>query len=170
VPEGFVADLPFTVFDLIVVVVLLLSAALAYHRGLTREILAVGAWIAALAIAYYGFSELRPLVGRTIEKAWLADLITLAVVFVVPLVLLKVLFSVAAERVRGSWFGGFDRWGGALFGLARGVVLIAVLWLVVDLAIAPDDRPPWLREGVLLPYVEDGADFVAGLLPDEVQS
>lgn len=164
------SDLPVTVFDLAVIGILLVSAALAWHRGLTREILAVGAWVAALAIAYYAFGELRPIVGRTIEKVWLADLVTAAVVFVVPLVILKVVFAVLAERVRGGWFGRLDRWGGAAFGLLRGGVVVAVLWLAVDLTVAPEERPPWLQNGLLMPYVQDGAEMITGLLPEEARA
>jgi membrane protein required for colicin V production len=166
-----VSDFPVTLFDLAVIAIVLISAALAWHRGLTREILAVAAWIAAGVFAYtYAFFALRPIVGRTIEQSLLADIVTAVVAFVVPLVILKVVFGVLAERVQGSWLGRLDRWGGAAFGLARGVVVVVLLWLVVDLTVAPEERPAWLRDGLLMPYVQDGAEIIAGLLPKETRA
>ena len=164
------SDLPVTMFDLGVIAIVLVSAALAWHRGLTRELLAVGAWIVAGVIAYFAFYELRPIVSRTIEQSLLADIVTAVVAFVVPLVILKVIVAVLADRVQGSWLGRLDRWGGATFGLARGILVVVLLWFVVDLAVAPDERPGWLREGLLLPYVQEGAEMIAGLLPKEARA
>ena len=42
----------FTIIDGIVAVVIILSAVLAYSRGLVREVLSIGGWVVATVAAY----------------------------------------------------------------------------------------------------------------------
>ena len=163
------SDLPVSVSDLGVLAVVLLSVGVALYRGLTREILKIAAWIAAIAIGYYTFGEFRTAVGQTIPRAWLADVVTVVIVFVVPLLILRWIFRAVVDGVYGVWFGRYDRWGGAAFGLVRGGVLVVLLWFLVDLAVAPEQRPPWLQDGVTVPYVQYGADMITELLPERMR-
>jgi len=48
--------------DLGVVVIVLVSALLAYTRGFTRELFAIGGWILAALLAFYFAPLLEPLI------------------------------------------------------------------------------------------------------------
>ena len=47
----------FTLFDVAVVAVILLSTLLAFVRGAIREMLTIVAWLGAIALAWYGFGR-----------------------------------------------------------------------------------------------------------------
>ena len=83
------ADLPLTAFDVAVLLIVGISGLLALVRGATREALTMAAWIGALVVAYYGFGYVRELAQKTIEMRWIADVVALVVVFVVPLIAFK---------------------------------------------------------------------------------
>jgi membrane protein required for colicin V production len=51
----------FTVIDAVVAVVILLSALLAYGRGLVREIMAIAGWIGAAFLAFIFAPQVEPL-------------------------------------------------------------------------------------------------------------
>ncbi len=51
----------FTIVDGVVAVIILISAILAYSRGLMREILAILGWVAAIVAAYYLAPMAEPL-------------------------------------------------------------------------------------------------------------
>ena len=51
------------VVDLTVIFILLISGALAFFRGVVREVLAVAGWAVAAAAAYYGFDYVKPFVA-----------------------------------------------------------------------------------------------------------
>ena len=55
--------------DLVVLAVLAVSALLAFMRGLVREVLGIGAWVAAVVVAIEGLPFARPIVRR-----WLVGL------------------------------------------------------------------------------------------------
>lgn len=158
-------DLPLTLFDLGVLGVVVLSALLALVRGATREALTVAAWLGAFAVAWYGFAGASAFARQTIEEGWLADVAALAVVFLIPLILFKAVSAVLAERVRGSRLGPLDRWVGAGFGVARGVVLVCLAYLGLSMVITPDRHPAWVQDAASLPYVQRGAELLQRLVP-----
>lgn len=157
--------LPLTLFDLAAVGVVVVSALLALVRGATREALTVTAWLGAFAVAWYGFAGARDVAQRTIETDWLADVAALAVVFLVPLIVLKAVGAVVAEQVRGSRLGPLDRWIGIGFGAVRGVLIVCLVYLGLSIVVAPDRHPGWVQEAASLPYVREGAAFLQRLVP-----
>ena len=52
----------FTAIDAVVAVVIVLSALLAYSRGLVREVMAILGWIAAAILAFVFAPQVQPLV------------------------------------------------------------------------------------------------------------
>jgi membrane protein required for colicin V production len=56
-----------------------------------------------------------------------------------------------------------------VFGLARGVFLVCLAYLLLDMSVQPGDRPPWLREAKSTPYLHEGADLLRGLLPEALR-
>jgi membrane protein required for colicin V production len=154
-------------FDLVVLAVVVLSTLFALLRGLTRETLTVAAWIGALVVAYYGFGAARGLAHQTIETDWLADGGALILVFVVPLIVFKIIGAVFAERISHGWLGPLDLWLGAVFGVVRGVLIVCIVYLGLGVVFGPGERPTWIEQGVLVPYVQNGAAWLAGFLPAE---
>lgn len=163
------ADLPLTAFDVAVLVIVGLSGLLALVRGATREALTMAAWVGALVVAYYGFGYVRELAQKTIEIRWLADVVALVVVFVVPLITFKTVASAIAEHVAEGGFGMADRLVGMVFGVARGAVIACALYLAVGLLVEPEAQPAWITEAALLPYVQEGAGMLQDLLPADAE-
>lgn len=164
------ADMSLTVFDMAVLFVVGVSALLALARGLVRESLSIAVWVLSAVIAYVAFPELRELVGGYIPNLWIADAVTLVVVFVAPLVCLKIVAMVIAETVPAGLFGSFDRLLGAGYGFIRGALMVSVAYLGLNLVNEPKYHPAWIKEAQLLPYVRDGAELLASWVPEDIVS
>ena len=158
-------EVDFTLFDIVVVLVVAVSALFAWLRGAVRETLTIAAWLGAIAVAWWSFGAVQAFAQRTIETPWLADAGALVLVLVVPLILFKILAVVIAEQLPRGWFGRVDQGLGFLFGLLRGAVIVSAALLGLGLVLAPERQPQWVREGQLLPYVQDGAALLQRLLP-----
>ena len=74
--------------DLAVIGVLAVSALLAFMRGFVREVLGVGAWVAAVFVAIWAFPFARPRFREWLGAPDLVDPVTFAAVFVVTLLVL----------------------------------------------------------------------------------
>ena len=138
----------FTLIDAVVAVVILLSAVLAYSRGFVREALAIAGWIAAAVLAFLFAGQVEPLVkeipvlgdflGDSCELGMIA---AFAAVFAVALVVASLFTPLFSSVVQRSALGGLDQGLGFLFGVLRGLLLVAVAFVVYDRAIADTAIP-----------------------------
>jgi membrane protein required for colicin V production len=161
------ADFPFTAFDIAALAVIGLSVLIGFLRGVIKETLTIATWLGAGVVAFLVFPYARELARRTIETDWLADAAALCVVFVVPLIALKVAAEVVADHIPGGTLGTVDRFVGAAFGAARGAVVVSVAYLGLSILVAPEDHPVWVKEALILPYVKDGAALLTRLMPED---
>lgn len=136
----------FTIIDGIVAVVIVLSALLAYSRGLVREALAIAGWIVAGIVAFIFAPQVEPLVKEIpVVGDFIADSCELSmigaftIVFAVALILASLITPLFSSLVQRSALGGLDQGLGFLFGVARGVLLVAIAYFVYDTVITSQD-------------------------------
>jgi len=138
----------FTIVDAGVAVIILLSAILAYSRGFVREGLAIGGWIAAAIVAFIFAPQAQPLIKQIpVLDKFLADscqlsmIAAFAVVFALTLVVAAIFIPLFASVVQRSALSGVDQALGFLFGVLRGVVLIAIAFVIYERALTGSEIP-----------------------------
>ncbi|MCG7572251.1 MAG: CvpA family protein [Thalassovita mediterranea] len=129
----------FTIIDGVVALVIILSALLAYSRGVVREGLAIAGWILAAVLAFMFAPQVQPLVKEIpVVGEFIADsceLSMLGAAFVVAalvLVLASLFAPLFSSMVQKSILGGLDQGLGFLFGVVRGVLLVAITFFVYE--------------------------------------
>ena len=163
------SQLPLTAADLIVIAIVMLSALFAFFRGLVREVLSIAGWVGAAAATLYGFKPLQPVVRKLVGIDLLGDMLTAAGIFVVSLVVISVLSHSIALRIRGSALSAVDRSLGFVFGLIRGVVVVCIANLALDI-VMPNSQPDWLRNAKARPAIERGTELLKSLIPREIRT
>ncbi len=147
--------------------VVVISAAVAYFRGLVREVLSLGAWGGAAAAAFFARPYLLPHTKAWIDPEWAADAVGAGAVFLVMLVVLKLLTNAIADRVQDSSLGGVDRVLGLLFGAARGAVLAVVAYIMAGMLVPETATwPQAVKDARSLPFVAEGARQVVERVPE----
>lgn len=138
----------FTAVDGGAALIILLSAILAYSRGFVRELMAIVGWVGAAVIAFMFAAPAMPLVKEIpVVGDFLADSCELSViaafaaVFAIGLIVMALFTPLFASVVQRSALGGIDQALGFLFGVARGVLLIAVAFIVWDRALSNQSVP-----------------------------
>ncbi len=138
----------FTIIDGVVAILIVISALLAYSRGLVRELLAIAGWIGAAVLAFIFADRVQPLVrqvpfvGDVIgDSCELSILAGFAAVFAVALILFSIFTPLFSGLVQRSALGGLDQGLGFLFGVARGVLLVAVAFFVYQTVLAAQAVP-----------------------------
>jgi membrane protein required for colicin V production len=155
--------------DFAIIAVVALSAIFAFARGFVREVLSIIAWVGAALITLYGFAYAYGTIIRFVTTPLLADLIAGAGLFVVSLIVLTLLTGYIARFVSSSALSPVDRTLGLIFGLARGVVLVSLAYLVVDISLPQNDRPSWIKEAKSERFLAKGADMLRNALPESLQ-
>ena len=155
-----------TQFDLIVAVLLLLSAAVGFARGATREIAALIALVGAAAFAMYGLPVFSPMVRHIVHPDWLAAVATLVLVFLVTYILLRLVGGALARRIQQSNFvGTLDRSIGLVIGLARGLIVLGALNLMFNAATPKDLQPHWIVGATTWPLAQNMGRVLTALAP-----
>jgi len=138
----------FTIVDAIVAAVIILSAILAYSRGFVREGLAIAGWIASAVVAYIFADAARPLIAQLpVLNKFLADSCELATiggfaaVFALALIVFSIITPLFSSAVQRSALGGIDQGLGFLFGVLRGIIIVAVTFVVYDRVMVDDAMP-----------------------------
>lgn len=152
--------------DLAVLGVLAVSALLAFLRGFVREVLGIGAWIGAAAVAVWGAQYARTPVERWIDSPDWAEPVALLGIFLVALIVLLLVAHLFGRLVRGSPLGGLDRTLGLLFGLGRGAALVIIAYILGGMAVPTDHWPNPVKQALALHPTYQGARWAAEQLPE----
>ena len=133
----------FTLIDGVVAIIIVLSALLAYSRGFVREAMAIAGWIGATALAFIFADQVQPLirqipvVGDFIgDSCELSIIASFAAVFAVALVVVSIFTPLFSSLIQRSALGGIDQGLGFVFGVARGVLLVAVAFFVYQTVLS----------------------------------
>ena len=158
--------------DIVVLAVIALSTLLALGRGFVKEVLSIFGWIGAaigtLLIFFY-VPQIRAFFGKQIAEPVLADIACAVAIFVVLLIVLGFFNHAIASRVHASSLGPLDKSLGLVFGLARGVILVALAHMAMTDWFIPnkDQRPDVINQARTEPYVAMAADFIKSKIPQE---
>lgn len=136
----------FTLVDGIVAIVIILSALLAYSRGFVREGLAIAGWIGAAVLAYIFAPQVEPLVkelpvvgGFIGDSCELAIITAFALVVAAVLVVFSLFTPLFSALVQRSILGGLDQGLGFVFGVLRGILLVAIAYFVYETVLTTQD-------------------------------
>ena len=138
----------FTIIDGAVAVIIVLSALLAYSRGFVREAMAIAGWIGATMLAFIFADQAQPLIrqipvlGDFIgDSCELSIIAAFAAVFAVALVVFSIFTPLFSSIVQRSALGGLDQGLGFLFGVFRGILLVAVAFFVYQTVLTTQKIP-----------------------------
>ncbi len=134
--------------DLAILAVIGLSVVISLVRGFVRETLSLVVWIAAIWIGLRFAEPVAALMEAVIASPTLRIGAAFAVLFVGVLIAGAILNYMASVLVGRTGLSGTDRFIGLFFGLARGVLVIAILMLAAGLTALP--REPWWQDSVLV--------------------
>ncbi|MBX3663317.1 MAG: CvpA family protein [Burkholderiales bacterium] len=155
-----------TLLDYVVLTIIGFSVLLSVIRGLVREVLALAAWAVAFVAAWLLGGELATLMPEEIPTMELRLLAGFATVFFLALLAMSLVAIALSQLVKSAGLSVEDRMLGALFGLARGLLVVMALVLAAGATSLPAE-PVW-REAALRPLLERAALGIRDWLPPAI--
>ena len=158
-----------TQFDLLVFVLLAVSAAVGFARGAAREVAALVALVGAALVAIFTLTSSTSVAHRFIHTEWLAAGCALLVVFLLVYVVLRIAGARVARQVQETRFvGALDRSVGLAIGLVRGLIVLGALELMFVAATPEDIRPHWIVGAATWPLAQDMGKALKAVAPKGV--
>lgn len=155
-----------TIFDYLVLLVLICSVVISLLRGLVKEMLSLLAWVMSFVVANAYGQTLAQLLPEIIPGS-VTRLIVAFILLFIGVRLLMAFVSLALESViKAAGLSLADRGLGGLFGLARGLVIVLTVVLLCGLTSIP--KQAFWRDAWLSPLAETAAQTIKPLLPGDI--
>ncbi|MCL4678278.1 MAG: CvpA family protein [Alphaproteobacteria bacterium] len=176
------------VIDIIVLLIVLASVLIAFLRGFIREVLTIIGIIGGLGAAYVGGPYFKPTMRGwlgVVEDAkpedqdklfdlipyiYVADVLAYGTIFIVFVVILSFLSHFLAEFVSKIGLGAVDRTLGVVFGLARGLLLVGIIYLPVYANAGTEDKQKWMEGAKSASYLEAISGWIYGFVPEDMRN
>ncbi|MGN6573287.1 MAG: CvpA family protein [Pseudolabrys sp.] len=162
--------MPITLLDVLLLVVMLISGLLAMIRGFMREVLSIAAWGIAAAVTLWAFPRVTPLAQTYFSSDTVAKGVSIAVVFLVTLLVVSIITVRISDMVLDSKVGALDRSLGFLFGLGRGLIIVVVAFLFFAWLVPDRSQPDWVRGAKSKVVLQSTGQWLMGMLPDDPES
>lgn len=153
-----------TALDWCVIAVIAVSTLFAFFRGFTRELIALLAWIFGVVAAIVFSPTVATWLPAFGANEALRYILAFALILVAALFVGALVAWPLGSVIRKSGLGFVDRFLGAIFGAARGGLLVLAFVLVAGLTSLP--RQDWWQNAALAPALAAAALAAAPWLPD----
>lgn len=153
-------------FDGIALGVIIISAIMAFARGFLRELATLGAFIGALAAAYYARKFLHGTVAGLLPEGshpLAPDIILVVTAFLIVYIIVAWLgHGLSKSIMTNGDIGLFDHIAGLIFGIIRGGVALIFFAVLLNAGFKVNQVPPFIQDSFSYPILARAADAVTG--------
>ena len=119
-------------FDVIILVLIFISALFAFYRGFSLELLSISVWIISFFVSYaYGYNLIN-FFNKVINNILISTAISYIVVFLIVFVIFSFLTRKFSVFIKDSYVGLIDKSLGFIFGILRGYVIVGLCFFLFD--------------------------------------
>lgn len=152
--------------DIAMLVVIAISAGISLLRGFAKEAMSLAIWIAAIWIALAFAPAFSGWLTDWVDQPSIRNALAFIALLVTVLILGALVSYLVSQLIRKTGLSGTDRMLGMVFGVVRGVVIVAVLVMLAGLTALPQD--PWWSESAFMPHVQTLAVWLRDFLPPDI--
>ena len=119
-------------FDIIILVLILISALFAFFRGLSLELLSISVWLISFFGSYAYANNLINFFNKIINNILISSAISYIVAFLIIFVIFSFLTRKFSVFIKDSYVGLIDKSLGFVFGILRGYVIVGLCFFCFD--------------------------------------
>jgi len=150
-----------TQVDTLILAVIAISSAFGVWRGFIKETLSLLSWIAALLVSRVYTESLAGLLESLIDNPSVRYVTAFSVLFVLIIMLGTALNHFMSKLLVVTGLKTLDRLLGAVFGVARGTVIVLVVLFILNVFVSGSE---WWQQSILIPYgmvlIEESQIFI----------
>ncbi len=153
-----------TQVDNLILAVIAISSAFGVRRGFIKEIMSLLSWIAALLVSRVYSVSLASILENLIDNPSVRYVIAFSVLFVIIIMLGTALNHFMSKLLVVTGLKTLDRLLGAVFGVARGTVIVLVVLFILNVFVSGSE---WWQQSTLIPYgmvlIEESQIFIGDI-------
>ena len=149
----------FNLFDWLILLVWVVSSIYGVVRGFAREALSILGWVSAFLAANMLGDAVAGLGQNVIDEPTTRYLLGWVLTFAAVLLMFGVIAAFLSKQMRQPGFNIGNRLLGGIFGLLRGVIIVAAVSILLRAGL-PDSNEDLLDSAVLMEPVEWVAEWI----------
>ena len=153
-----------TQVDTLILAVIAISSAFGVWRGFIKETLSLLSWIAALLVSRVYTESLAGLLESLIDNPSVRYVTAFSGLFVLIIMLGTALNHFMSKLLVVTGLKTLDRLLGAVFGVARGTVIVLVVLFILNVFVSGSE---WWQQSTLIPYgmvlIEESQIFIGDM-------
>ena len=154
-------------FDLIYLIITLLSLIKCSRKGFVLSILEAAKWLLAYVITLILFPKVKPYVDGVIENEYILDIILGIGIFIIVIFVILMINKSISKAVKFSGLGKLDTVFGFFFVFLRGYVICVCIFSTISIFYNYNKWPINTKSSWSFSYVEKGSNYLLREFPDE---
>jgi len=156
-----------TAADWAIIGVVLLNVVLAAMHGFFAEAFSMAGLVIGYVISAWRYKRFAAWLMTFLKSQLLAEILAFLLIFFAVLFLFSVTGRMIRKLMKAAGLSGFDRFLGALLGVLKGSLLVAVVLMCLT-AFTPTSR--WLNSSELAPYFLVAGRAAVWIAPAELRA
>ena len=156
-----------SLFDMIYIIITILSLIKCYKKGFVLSLLSASKWLLAYVITLILFPKTKPYVEDIIDNDYVLDLSLGICLFVIIIFVILLINKGISKAVTYTGIGGLDKIFGFFFGFLRGYVISVCIFATIDIIYNSDRWPIDLDNSFSFHLVEKGSNYLIKEFPDK---
>ena len=154
-------------FDLIYIIITLLSVIKCSRKGFVLSLLAASKWLLAYVLTLIAFPKIKPFVDGIIDNEYVLDVFLGVGIFVLIIFIILMINKGIGKAVSYSGLGTLDKVFGFFFGFLRSYIICVCIFSTISIIYNHDKWPMNLKSSFTFPYVEKGSNYLIKEFPNE---
>jgi len=154
-------------FDILIIAIMGYSLIRGLFRGLVKEVSSVIGVFGGFYAAYTYYQTLAGLLSSLIQDISYLNILSFLIIFCGVLIVVSMLGIIIKYLMNISFLGWIDRIGGVVFGLAKGILIVSVLFISLT-AFLPKGSA-FIKNSVLAPHVSWTSEKMAKVVSREMK-
>lgn len=155
--------------DLAIIVIILGSGLFSFFRGFAKEIVSIIAWLTAVTAGIMITPHLKPKLLDVIPNLEYAQWIIAVLIGLASFIFITVIGNRVRKRVSLDESPSINRSLGFLYGVIKGLVLVAFIFIGIKWFLNGQKHPSWISSSKSVPLIERSVDLVLKHLPPSMK-
>ena len=157
----------FSSFDIIYIIITVLSLIKCYKKGFVLSLLSASKWLLAYIITLFLFPKSKPYVEGIIDNEYVLNIVLGIFLFIIVVFVILLINKGIGKVVTYTGIGGLDKIFGFFFGFVRGYVILVCIFATIDIIYNSDKWPIDLDKSFTFHLVEKGSNYLIKEFPDK---
>ena len=156
-------------FDLVFILITLLSLIKCFRQGFVLSILAASKWLLAYVITLILFPICKPYVEDIIDNQYVLDIGLGISIFIIVIFVILLINKGLSKAVTYTGLGTLDKMFGFFFGFLRAYVIAVCIFSTISIIYNHKKWPIDTNKSFTFVWVEKGSNYLIKEFPDQKQ-